>query len=139
MINFSPTLSSDLDQIGEWIKADPYHQSQGNAEWWLGDGAKLAFCLMDDKGPLTYVRIDEEGEYLRLHTQFAPVDIVHPRRLIVGMIEAMSRLTIFYGAEDWKGFVFQSISPALIGFMSKRFGFEAIGSNDYRMAFEGKE
>jgi hypothetical protein len=93
--------------------------------------------LMDDKGPLTYVRLDDEGEYVRLHTQFAPVSEVSKRRLVVGMLQCMSLLSDTYKAQKGrKGFVFQSVSPTLIAFMSKRQGFSSIGNDEYRVDFE---
>jgi hypothetical protein len=93
--------------------------------------------LMDDKGPLTYVRLDDEGEYVRLHTQFAPVSEVSKRRLVVGMLQCMELLTNTYKAQQGrKGFVFQSVSPTLIAFMGKRQGFSSIGNDEYRVDFE---
>jgi hypothetical protein len=136
MINLSPATSDDLPQLIEWINADPYHKDQGQPEWWLTNNGLLAFCLMDDKGPLTYVRLDEEGEYVRINTQFAPESIVSKRRLVVGMIRCMSVLTDIYKTQAKKGFVFESVSPTLISFMSKRQGFSSIGNDQYRVDFE---
>lgn len=135
MIHFSPSTLTDLEQIDEWRKHDPYHLHQGHPEWWLGADAVLAFRLMDDSGPLCYVRLDSEGEYLRLHTQFAPRDVVSKRRLIVGMVHALQSLKIFYQDTN-KGFVFSSLSSSLVSFMKKA-GFKPVGDNDYRLTFEG--
>lgn len=120
----------------EWIAADPYHQHQGQAEWWLTGNGLLAFCLMDDKGPLTYVRLDEEGEYVRIHTQFAPGEVVSKRRLVVGMLKCMGMLTAYIAELGKKGFIFNSISPTLIAFMGKHEGFTSAGNDEYRVDFK---
>lgn len=135
-MRLTESTEQDLEQLTEWITADTYHKHQGQPEWWLTGNGLLAFCLMDDKGPLTYVRLDEEGEYVRINTQFAPREIVSQRRLVVGMLRCMNALTDIYKTQGKKGFVFESISPTLIAFMSKRQGFSFIGNNEYRVDFE---
>jgi len=139
MINLSSSTREDVPQLNEWIQVDPYHKHQGQPEWWLTGGGLLSFCLMDNKGPLAYVRLDDEGEYVRINTQFGPESIVSKRRLVVGMLQCMSLLTDIYKTQGKKGFVFESISPTLITFMSKRQGFSSIGGSEYRVDFEAKE
>jgi hypothetical protein len=140
MINFSSSTADDLDQLGEWIANDPYHFHLGHPEWWLtgAENSLLAFCLMDSKGPLTFVRLDNEGEYVRIHTQFAPKDIVSTRRLIVGMIACMDQLILLCKMWAAKGMIFNSVSPTLIAFMDKKFKFKSVGNDDYRLEFEVK-
>lgn len=138
MINFSPAGMEDLEQLSEWIAHDPYHFHQGQPEWWLGDGALLAFCLIDDEGPLTYVRLDSEGDYVRIHTQFAPESVVSKRRLTVSMIQAVNCLTEMYRSKGAKGLVFNSINLSLVAFMSKYLKFKPVGQNDHRLDFEGQ-
>jgi hypothetical protein len=137
MINLSPSTAADLEQIKRWAVQDPYHFHQGQPEWWLTDapGSLLAFCLMDQRGPLSYVRLDLEGEYVRIHTQFAPDDVASKRRLVVGMMQCIHAL-IGYFKGGTKGLVFNSISPTLIAFMDKHLGFKPIGGGDYRLLFE---
>lgn len=140
MINFSPSYGdTDLDILAEWIKHDPYHFHLGQPEWWLtgAENSLLAFCLMDERGPLSYVRLDDEGEYIRIHTQFAPEAVVSKRRLLVGMIQAVEKLIEIFTAAHAKGMIFNSVSPTLIAFMIKKFGFKAVGNDDYRLDFEG--
>ena len=140
MINLTPSTLNDIEQLTEWIAHDPYHFHQGQPDWWLtdADGSLLAFCLMDTRGPLTYVRLDLEGEYIRIHTQFAPESVVSKRRLVVGMIECMKNLIQFYKPHA-KGMIFNSVNPSLAAFMGKHLGFESVGSDDYRLDFEGKQ
>lgn len=136
MINFSSSTENDLEQLTEWIQHDPYHFHLGQPEWWLtgAQGSLLAFCLMDEKGPLTFVRLDNEGEYVRIHTQFAPEAVVSKRRLLVGMMQSMEQLIKLYKLNK-KGMIFNSISPTLIAFMIKRFGFKSVGKDDYQLIF----
>lgn len=136
-MEFSPSTENDVEQLTEWIQADPYHKDCLNPHWWLTgtEGSLLAFCLTDGKGPLTYVRLDSEYGYVRIHTQFAPESVVSKRRLVVGMIGAINKLKEYY--QDHKGLVFKSVSPNLIDFMG-RLGFVSVGNNDYRFNFEGQ-
>jgi hypothetical protein len=140
MISFSASSADDLQQLTEWIQHDPYHFHLGQPEWWLtgAQDSLLAFCLMDARGPLTYVRLDAEGEYVRIHTQFAPESVVSKRRLVVGMIECMKKLIEIYKADGKKGMIFNSISSSLIAFMDKYLGFKSVGNDDYRLDFEGQ-
>jgi len=140
-MNFTPSTLDDIEQLTEWIAHDPYHFHLGQPEWWLSgaEGSLLAFCLMDARGPLTYVRLDSEGEYVRIHTQFAPETQVSKRRLVVGMIWAVKVLIEVYKAQGHKGLIFNSVSPGLIGFMDKHLGFKSIGNDDYRLDFEEKK
>lgn len=138
MIKLTASNMDDVPQLTEWVAADPYHQHQSQPEWWLTGNGLLAFCLSDDKGPLTYVRLDEDGDYVRIHTQFAPESVVSKRRLIVGMVDCMMRLIDLYKGQK-AGLIFQSVSPALIAFMGKYFKFEDVGNNDYRLVFEVKK
>lgn len=137
MIHFSESTVEDIPQLNEWIIHDPYHFHQGQPEWWLTghEGSLLAFCLMDERGPLTFVRLDNEGEYARIHTQFAPRDVVSRHRLVSGMLQCMESLIELYKGNK-KGMIFNSINPTLIAFMCKRLGFKSIGSDDYRLDFE---
>lgn len=136
MIKFSASTATNLEQINEWRKRDSYHLHQNHPEWWLtgAKGSLLAFCLTDAQGPLTFVRLEEEGEYVRIHTQFAPESIVSKRRLVVGMIECMKVLIGIYKTTA-KGMIFDSESPTLIAFMDKHFGFKSVGGKDYRLDF----
>jgi hypothetical protein len=139
MINFTSSTTDDLEQISEWIQHDPYHFHLGHPEWWLTGvkGSLLAFCLMDERGPLTYVRLDEEGGYVRIHTQFAPESVVSKRRLVVGMLKCMESLIgYFKELPDKKGMIFNSVSPTLVAFMCKRLGFKPVEDDDYQLDFE---
>ena len=85
-MELTPSTAEDLEQLNEWILHDPYHFHQGQPEWWLtGNDNLLAFCLMDETGPICYVRLDMEKEYVRIHTQFAPESVVGKRRLVAAM------------------------------------------------------
>ncbi len=140
MIRLTETTPQDVEQLSEWIQADPYHFHQGQPQWWLTgmDGSLLAFCLMDERGPLSYVRLDAEGQHVRIHTQFAPESVVSKRRLVVGMIQAVRILIDLYKSEGFKGLIFNSVNPSLIAFMDKHLGFKSVGNNDYRLNFEGQ-
>jgi hypothetical protein len=138
MIKFLEATLDDIPQIAAWSKSDPYHLHQDCPEWWLGDGAVLAFCLLDECGPLTYVRLDAEGEYVRMHVQFPPESVVSKSRLAKGIIHCQLTLSEYFKGSDYWGFIFNSTSPSLIAFMG-RLGFVRVGdTDDYRLDFEGR-
>jgi hypothetical protein len=137
MIRFDASTIDDIPQLLEWIDYDPYHFHQGQPSWWLTGSGLLAFTLMDERGPLCYVRLDDEEEYVRIHTQFAPEAEVSRRRLLVGMNQCMLKLIKVYRSTK-RGMVFNSVSPSLIAFMGKRFEFESVGNDDYRLDFKEK-
>jgi hypothetical protein len=141
MIEFRDSTAQDQPQILAWTLADPYHGHQAEYSgpgWWLTNaaGSLLAFCLKDERGPLSYVRIDAEGEYIRIHIQFAPESEVSKRRLIAGLITGLRAIRKFYESFGVKGMIFNSVSPTLIAFMERQ-GFKSVGSDDYRLDFEG--
>jgi hypothetical protein len=140
MIQFGESIVDDQSQISEWTKTDPYHFHQldySGPGWWLTGSGLLAFTLLDERGPLCYVRLDEEDGRIRIHTQFAPEAVVSKRRLLVGMIQCVTKLIELYRPTH-NGMVFNSVSPSLIAFMGKRFGFMSVGNDDYRLDFEDK-
>lgn len=139
-MRFDASTKENVPEIEEWTAHDPYHFHQGQPEWWLTNaaGSLLAFRLMDAQGPLAYVRLDAEGGYARIHTQFAPETVVSKRRLVVGMRGCLEKLIEFNKTMDAKGMVFNSVSPSLIAFMEKYFKFKPVGQNDYRLDFEGQ-
>jgi hypothetical protein len=136
-MRLTPITSADLEQILEWIAKDPFHvgDPRCQAEGLLTGNGVLTFCLQDDQGPLCFVRLDVEGEALRLSTQFGPEEEVNKRRLVTGLLDAGIPAIILFGKNrNYKGIVFESINPSLIAFMSKQ-GFKATSGNDYMLTF----
>jgi hypothetical protein len=133
----STANESDLPQIAEWIKADPWHRDdpRHQPEFLLTGNGLMTFCLTDKEGPLCYVRLDAEGEVMRLATQFAPESEVSKRRLVHGLLSEGIPFIIAFGRESgYKGIVFESTSPSLIAFMGKM-GFKSVGGDDYQLTF----
>src|SRR6266436_3312688 len=131
-----PTVDSDLMKIREWIATDPFHkdEEQHSAEWLLTGNGALAFCVADEQGPLCYVRLDAEGDMLRLATQFGPESEVSKKRLVTGLLSAGIPAIIEFGKnKGYKGIVFESISESLIAFMERQGFFKAAGKNDYSL------
>lgn len=132
------TTSADLEQIREWITADPYHKDDPRctAEGLLTGNGFLTFCLRDDEGPLCFVRLDSEVDMLRLSTQFGPETEVSKKRLITGLLSTgIPAIVIFAKENKYKGIVFESTSPTLIAFMDKQ-GFRPKSGDDYALVFE---
>lgn len=136
MIRLLESTKDDISQLAEWIEADPWHHNQGQPEWWLTGNGALSFCLQDDKGPLCYVRLDQEGELIRLHTQFAPYDEVNKIRLVRGMIKCLPMVEKFARDSKANGIIFKSSSAGLIQFMKKwNKNFKEAQNDDYVLTF----
>jgi hypothetical protein len=141
MYKFEPTSRKDLPHIAAWIKADPWHkgEARNDPEFLLTGKGLLVFCLHDDKGPVCYVRLDQEGELARVATQFGPEVEVSKRRVAVGLASAMlPAIKEFARTLGLKGLIYESDSPLLIMFCEKQ-GFHAVGNNDYLWATEENE
>jgi hypothetical protein len=137
MIKLTETTQSDVEQIREWLAADPWHRddSRNVPELMTTGNGMLSFCLQDDKGPLAYFKLTEEGQLARIAIQFAPEEVVSKRRLIVGLVKAgIPAMRMFASGNGFKGLVFESISPSLISF-GERQGFKSVGSDDYALLF----
>lgn len=131
------STEQDIEQLTEWIKADPYHRDCLNPHWWLTGNGLLSYCIQDSKGPTMYVRIDKENDLMRIHCQFAPETDVSKHRVIKSLLWALPKMEDYAKQEQLKGFIYKSVSPLLIQFMQVRFGFTPVGSNDdYWVPFE---
>jgi len=122
MLKLELTTQEDLSQISEWTQADEYHRENNLPEWWLTGQGNLSFRLDDDGGPVIYIRLDE-GEFYRLHCQFASYEIVSKRRLVAGIFGVFPWLVYYAKSKGAKGLIFSSVSPSLVKFM-KKLGFE---------------
>jgi hypothetical protein len=134
---FSPSVDTDLEQIKEWIDKDPYHKDQP-ADWWLTGNGYLSCALQDSIGPVFYLRFDQESDLLRMSTQFAPFEEVSKIRVAKAILKTFPKF-IEAMRPKFKGIVFESVSPTLIGFMAK-LGFTHSGEgNDYTLMFSHME
>lgn len=138
-MNARATSVDDLQIIGKWIQADPWHQDveRCKPEFLLsGAGGVLAFCLYDDKGPIAFVRLDVDDKRIRLATQFAPESEVSKRRLLLGMTRLGIPIVLKFAKDrGYEGVVFESVSPSLISFMA-RYDFKLDKGDDYMVKFE---
>jgi hypothetical protein len=141
MIKVKETTPQDVKQIREWIAADPFHA--GDERWsqpelmMTGHGM-LSCCVQDDMGPVFYMKLQEDGDYVRVIVQFGPETAVSKRRVIKALVYmAIPIMKGFAEGSEKRGVVFESYSPELIRFMDKQ-GFKPVeGSNDFR--YEGKQ
>ena len=133
-MKFTATTRDDIDQIREWINADPFHQIMA-PEWWLTGEGTLSFCLQDDTGPICFLRFDDEDGLLRMNTQFGPEEEVSKKRLITAILNQFPPFIERIKAQHFKGIVFESTSENLINFM-KKIGFKNLSGDDYVLMFE---
>jgi hypothetical protein len=140
MYQFNVTTPADLPHISGWIKSDPWHKDEvrSNPEFLMTGNGLLVFCLCDDKGPVCYVRLDREGKFARVATQFGPENEVSKRRVAMGLAKAMlPAIKQFARGSGLEGLIYESDSPLLISFCEKQ-GFFAVGHNDYVWLTEDK-
>jgi hypothetical protein len=139
MTRFVASTGADVLNLMEWIAADPYHHEHITPHWWLTAQGYLSFRLDDAWGPVLYVRVDDEGEYFRLHVQFAPPDLVSRSRVVCAMLDAIPQMVEIARLKGKRGLITESVSPSLIAFLCKQ-GFKPTTNNDYvREIAEGRE
>lgn len=120
MIKFSAATLDDRPQILEWTQDDPYHSERAQnigPDWWItGSDSLLAACVEDGGGPVFYFRLDDDGDLVRLHIQFAPLNQVSKGRVARSIIRALPLWANYAKTLMKKGIVFESINPSLIKF-----------------------
>jgi hypothetical protein len=135
--NFVLLLHEDLSLLKSWIAADSWHTNTESPEWWFG--GYISFKLVDDRGVVLFVRFDREGEFVRLHTQFAPPSEVSEKRVALAISDAIPRFSECAKVDGVKGIVTESISPKLIAFLCARLGFQLDSGTDYVLLFDREE
>lgn len=135
-IKFSGVSEEDLPRLTEWIEADQWHCG-GPAPWWISPESVVTARLDDEEGPVMYIRINRDGERVRLNTQFAPEIAVSKKRVATAISDALPRIVEVMRHQDATGIIFSSESPLLIGFMS-RHGFQSVGNDDFWFSFQEK-
>lgn len=135
-MKFSSSGFDDIQQLSEWIAHDPYHKDYLDPLWWLTGNGFLSYCVQDDKGPTMYVRIDQEGDLMRVHCQFASESEVSKKRVIRSFAWGLPKMEYLGRQYKMTGFIYKSNSPLLIRYMEKHFGFQSVGNDDYKLMFE---
>ena len=138
MINFTPTTYADRVQILQWITLDPYHTqdaSEESVDLFLTDRDNLLSCAVkDEEGIVFYLQLRQEGELVRIGTQFGPEDQVSKKRVVEAIKDALVSTKVLVQSAGAEGFVYESTSHSLIKFMSS-FGFVPHKGNDYLWVF----
>jgi|HubBroStandDraft_1064217.scaffolds.fasta_scaffold130880_1 hypothetical protein len=90
----------------------------------------MNFAVEDKTGPIMFVRVEPlDAEIVRLYTQFAEDE---PRRTAVALARDFPTVRDLIRKSGVRYLVFNSVSPTLIAFFTKRFGFVHLpDSNDY--------
>jgi hypothetical protein len=132
-----PTFIEDVEQIRAWseIDIDESHRKT-NPEFWLtaAPGSYFAGAIEDADGIVLYFRFEKEGELLRMHTQFAPENLVSRRRVAEAISAVLPNYSRMVQADGITGIVFETKFPELAAFMSK-IGFQKAGGDDFILNF----
>src|SRR5262249_50542772 len=128
-VGFRKLVESDKAILETWIAGDSDHRGKITPEFFFTD-IHLAMVL-GDKEPGLFLRIDPEGESVRLHIQFS----TDWRRSAKTMLRGWSEVRDRVGAAGAKRIVFESTSGPLIGFCKRAFGFQQVqgNRNDYEL------
>jgi hypothetical protein len=133
-----PTSIEDLEQIGAWseIDIDEPHRKI-SPEWWLtaAPGSYFAGAIDDSEGRVLYFRFDRENtSTLRMHTQFAPQNLVAPRRVAKAICDVLPNYLAIVREVGIDSIIFETKFPELAAFMS-RIGFQKAGGDDFILSF----
>jgi hypothetical protein len=142
MIDITETRPSDVEQIREWLAADPWHKAdpKNMPEFMVTGNGLLCYCVQDEVGPICYVKLTDNGDGLvRCAVQFGPEEEVSKKRVALGLkIGMIPSARMFAAMLGFKGLIYESVNPALIEFC-KKMGFDrSMGGDDYAMLFEDK-
>ena len=137
-MKFESSTEQDIEQLQRWIDIDLYHKNLFVPTWWLtgAPGSLLSFRLDDSKGTVCYVRVNKYEHYCRLYIQFAPEQEVSKVRLVKALLKMIPMIAEYCKKQDVEGVIFESVSPTLIAFGKKVFGFQPVGGNDYMLQFQ---
>jgi hypothetical protein len=116
----------------EWIAADPEHSAKGMTPDFFFTDTRLSLVLGGELGAGLFVRLDpEENGTIRLHIQFSPDHLTSAKTLLRGWPMFLDRIK---ASGKVSRLIFQSVSPMLIGFCKRCFGFSQVpGSDDYEL------
>ncbi|MCU1305177.1 MAG: hypothetical protein JWQ87_5461 [Candidatus Sulfotelmatobacter sp.] len=135
-ITFRKTAESlDRDILYDWIAADPEHSAKGMTPDFFYAPDIFAVALDNGTTPGLYVRLDPEtAGTVRLHIQFG----TNRRVSAITMVKAWPTfLQTVKAAGKVSRLIFESVSPPLIAFCKRRFGFTQVGTtNDYELLLE---
>lgn len=134
MSYFVPTTYDDEPLIQRWVDADPWHPEGDPEHWWV-IGGYLHFKVMDEDGVVAFVRLDREGDLLRFHTKFAPVEEVNEKRVARAIINTISGVKPYAITDHVEGFIIASVAPKLVAFLCKNLGFKPDVSDNVKMMF----
>jgi hypothetical protein len=136
-VSFESSAEADSPQITTWTAVDGSKSPSLPPEYWLtgSPGCILACCVKDEEGTVLYLRAEQEGNFVRFHTLFGPVDVVSQKRVALTLLEGFPRFS-----ESMKphgiGLVMETRSESLAQFMTGKFGFARVeGTDDYCLLF----
>lgn len=127
-MTFREPKESDKTEIKDWIAADPDHSGKGMTSDFFFRAGSLSMAIGEPVG--LYVRLDPEPpESVRLHIQFGP----NQKKSGMTLVKAWPEFLEHVRKAGMKRMIFESVSPQLIGFCKRCFGFQHREGNDYEL------
>lgn len=132
---FRKPEESDRETLLTWIMADPEHHEKGVTPDFFFSPDAVQMVIGDMYGPGLFVRIDSEPpDSVRLHIQFSTDQVKSAKSMLRAWPTFAERIA---ATKIVKRIVFESVTPRLIGFCCRAFGFRRVGeSNDYELKLE---
>jgi hypothetical protein len=130
MITFRKPVEADKPIIANWILSDSEHSEKGMTPEFFFQEHTIGMVIGDLSGPGLYIRMDSEPpSSVRLHIQFSDNEVRSGKTLLKAWPEFRTRVA----AAGVKRIVFESVSPRLIGFCKRCFGFTKAQGDDYEL------
>lgn len=128
---FRRPTEEDKEVLLNWIALDPEHSAKGMTPDFFFKDDTLPMVIGDLCGPGLYVRLDSEPpDSVRLHVQFGPDKVRSGKSLL----RAWPTFRAHVEASGVKRMVFESLSPQLVGFCRRCFGFTSVpGTDDFEL------
>lgn len=132
-----PINSLDIPIINEWISIDPDHSAKGMTADFFRQPDTVVFAIDDEDGPIMYFRLDPiNADVVQLHTQF---NERARARTAIALVRNFPEVRDRIRQSGAKYMVFDSMSPSLVRFCKRRFGFAFIpDANQYYLDIQGK-
>ena len=127
MLSVRTVTTEDRELLNAAAEADPYHKAAGlTGEYWLEDTKNTLF-YEDADGPVVALKTTNVA---RVDVQFLTQDRARNARALE---EGFWTYVRVLQSRNVKELIFNTESPAVAKFFSKRFGFRELGNGTYSL------
>lgn len=120
-----PPGEGDIKLAVEWTEKDPFHRLTTLPKFWMEQTKFIdSYLLLDNEGPVFFIRIDQSLDAACLHIQFMPM-MTHKesQRTMLALMRGLEWLERILVGNAIKTLFFDSENSNLIRFSVTRLGF----------------